>query len=100
MSVALTPTNLVFLMIGALVGMVVGIIPGFGPSAGIAILMPLTFGMDPIAAVVMLAAIYYAAMYGGTITSILLNTPGDRRPSPPPSTAILWPGRGAPGRRW
>ena len=82
MSVALTPTNLVFLMIGALVGMVVGIIPGFGPSAGIAILMPLTFGMDPIAAVVMLAAIYYAAMYGGTITSILLNTPGrigDRR---------------------
>ena len=77
MSIALTPTNLVFLMIGALVGMVVGIIPGFGPSAGIAILMPLTFGMDPIAAVVMLAAIYYAAMYGGTITSILLNTPGE-----------------------
>jgi hypothetical protein len=67
----------VFLTIGALVGMVVGIIPGFGPSAGIAILMPLTFGMDPIAAVVMLAAIYYAAMYGGTITSILLNTPGE-----------------------
>jgi putative tricarboxylic transport membrane protein len=77
MSVALTPTNLVFLMLGALVGMVVGIIPGFGPSAGIAILMPLTFGMDPIGAVVMLAAIYYAAMYGGTITSILLNTPGE-----------------------
>src|SRR5918996_832869 len=77
MSVALTPTNLGFLMIGAVVGMVVGIIPGFGPSAGIAILMPLTFGMDPIGAVVMLAAIYYAAMYGGTITSILLNTPGE-----------------------
>ena len=77
MSVALTPANLVFLMIGAMVGMVVGIIPGFGPSAGIAILMPLTFGMDPIGAVVMLAAIYYAAMYGGTITSILLNTPGE-----------------------
>ena len=77
MSVALTPTNLMFLMIGAMVGMVVGIIPGFGPSAGIAILMPLTFGMDPIGAVVMLAAIYYAAMYGGTITSILLNTPGE-----------------------
>ena len=77
MSVALTPTNLMFLMIGAMVGMLVGIIPGFGPSAGIAILMPLTFGMDPIGAVVMLAAIYYAAMYGGTITSILLNTPGE-----------------------
>src|ERR687891_640213 len=77
MSVALTPANLLFLMIGAMVGMIVGIIPGFGPSAGIAILMPLTFGMDPIGAVVMLAAIYYAAMYGGTITSILLNTPGE-----------------------
>jgi putative tricarboxylic transport membrane protein len=77
MSVALSPENVLFLMIGALVGMVVGIIPGFGPSAGIAILMPLTFGMDPISAVVMLAAIYYAAMYGGTITSILLNTPGE-----------------------
>jgi len=77
MSVALTPTNLLFLMIGAIVGMIVGIIPGFGPSAGLAILLPITFGMDPISAVVMLAAIYYAAMYGGTITSILLNTPGE-----------------------
>ena len=50
MSVVLTPTNVMFLMIGAMIGMLVGIIPGFGPSAGIAILMPLTFGMDPIAA--------------------------------------------------
>ena len=77
LSVALSPTNLVYLLIGTMIGMVVGIIPGFGPSAGIAILMPITFGMDPIAAVVMLAAIYYGSMYGGTITSILLNTPGE-----------------------
>ena len=77
MSVALTPSNLLLLMAGAVIGMIVGIVPGFGPSAGIAILLPLTFGMDPIGAVVMLAAIYYAAMYGGTITSILLNTPGE-----------------------
>jgi putative tricarboxylic transport membrane protein len=55
----------------------VGIIPGFGPSAALAILLPVTFGMDPTGAVIMLAAIYYAAMYGGTITSILLNTPGE-----------------------
>ncbi len=60
-----------------MVGMIVGIIPGFGPSAGLAILLPVTFGMDPIGAVMMLAAIYYGAMYGGTITSILLNTPGE-----------------------
>src|SRR3712207_4148111 len=60
-----------------MIGMIVGIIPGFGPSAGIAILLPITFGMDPTGAVVMLAAIYYGSMYGGTITSILLNTPGE-----------------------
>ena len=77
MSVVLTPTNLLFLLLGSLIGMIVGIIPGFGPSAGIAILLPITFGMEPVTAVVMLAAIYYASMYGGTITSILLNTPGE-----------------------
>jgi putative tricarboxylic transport membrane protein len=64
-------------MAGAMIGMIVGIVPGFGPSAGLAILLPITYGMDPVGAVMMLAAIYYAAMYGGTITSILLNTPGE-----------------------
>jgi putative tricarboxylic transport membrane protein len=76
LSIAITPTNLLFLVIGAMVGMVVGMFPGLGPSAGIAILLPITFGMDSITAVVMLAAIYYAGMYGATITSILLNVPG------------------------
>ena len=77
MSVAISPINILYLLIGAMVGMVVGVIPGFGPSAGLAILLPVTLGMDPIGAVMMLAAIYYGAMYGGTITSILLNTPGE-----------------------
>jgi putative tricarboxylic transport membrane protein len=77
LSVAITPINIVYLLIGAMVGMIVGVIPGFGPSAGLAILLPVTFGMDPIGAIMMLAAIYYGAMYGGTITSILLNTPGE-----------------------
>lgn len=76
-SVAVTPINMVYLLAGAMVGMIVGVIPGFGPSAGLAILLPVTFGMDPIGAIMMLAAIYYGAMYGGTITSILLNTPGE-----------------------
>jgi putative tricarboxylic transport membrane protein len=76
LSVILTPTNLMFLTIGALIGMIVGVFPGLGPSAGIAILLPLTFGMDPTSAIVMLAAIYYGTMYGATITAILLNTPG------------------------
>ncbi|WP_029029807.1 tripartite tricarboxylate transporter permease [Salinarimonas rosea] len=77
LSLAITPINLLYLLVGAMVGMIVGVIPGFGPSAGLAILLPVTFGMDPIGAIMMLAAIYYGAMYGGTITSILLNTPGE-----------------------
>jgi putative tricarboxylic transport membrane protein len=77
LSVAITPMNMLYLLIGAMVGMIVGVIPGFGPSAGLAILLPVTFGMDPVGAIMMLAAIYYGSMYGGTITSILLNTPGE-----------------------
>jgi putative tricarboxylic transport membrane protein len=77
LSVAVSPLNLAYLLLGAMIGMLVGIIPGFGPSAALAILLPVTFGMDPTGAVIMLAAIYYASMYGGTITSILLNTPGE-----------------------
>ena len=77
LSVAVSPINLAWLFIGVMVGMVVGIIPGFGPSAALAILLPITFGMEPTGAVIMLAAIYYGSQYGGTITSILLNTPGE-----------------------
>ncbi|MGH8669381.1 MAG: tripartite tricarboxylate transporter permease [Burkholderiales bacterium] len=77
LSVAVSPVNLAYLFAGVLIGMVVGIIPGFGPSAALAILLPVTFGMDPNGAVIMLAAIYYGSQYGGTITSILLNTPGE-----------------------
>ncbi|HET7672226.1 MAG TPA: tripartite tricarboxylate transporter permease [Burkholderiales bacterium] len=77
LSVAVTPVNLAFLFAGVMLGMIVGIIPGFGPAAGIAILLPITYGMNPTSAVIMLSAIYYGAMYGGTITSILLNTPGE-----------------------
>ncbi|ALM51976.1 tripartite tricarboxylate transporter permease [Halomonas huangheensis] len=77
LSVAVSPINLLFLFVGAFVGMIVGLFPGFGPAAGIAILLPLTFGLDPTTAIIMLAGIYYGAMYGGTITSILINTPGE-----------------------
>ncbi len=73
----LTPGNLLLLFAGVMMGMIVGVMPGLGPSAGLAILLPLTFTMDPTGAVVMLAAVYYGAMYGGTITSVLINTPGE-----------------------
>ncbi len=76
-STALTPSNLLFCLIGILVGTAVGVLPGLGPPATIAMLMPLTFGRDPAAGIIMLAGIYYGAKYGGAITSILVNVPGE-----------------------
>ena len=73
----LTVQNVLLLGAGVIMGMVVGVMPGLGPSAGLAILLPITFSLDPTGAVVMLAAVYYGAMYGGTITSVLINTPGE-----------------------
>ena len=73
----LTVQNLLLLAAGVTLGMIVGVMPGLGPSAGIAILLPVTLGMDPTGAIVMLAAVYYGSMYGGTITSVLINTPGE-----------------------
>jgi putative tricarboxylic transport membrane protein len=74
---ALQPTNLVFALIGCVLGTLVGILPGIGPVAGTAVLLPVTFALDPTPAIIMLAAIYYGAMYGGTLTSVLLNVPGE-----------------------
>src|SRR5215211_4106608 len=76
-SVALTPQNVLFALLGALIGTIIGALPGIGPSAGVAILLPVTFGMSPVSGLIMLAGIYYGAMYGGTITSVLINTPGE-----------------------
>jgi putative tricarboxylic transport membrane protein len=76
-SVALDPTNLLFCFVGVLCGTLVGILPGLGPSATIAILIPVTFGMNPTTAMIMLAGVYYGAKYGGALTSILINTPGE-----------------------
>ena len=74
---ATTWTNLVYCLIGVTIGMLVGVMPGIGPVSGTAALIPLTFGMDPLSAIIMLAGIYYGAMYGGTITSVLINIPGE-----------------------
>jgi putative tricarboxylic transport membrane protein len=76
-AVALTPSHLLFCFIGVVLGQVIGALPGIGPYAGIAILLPLTFGGDPISATIMFAGIYYGAQYGGTITSILVSVPGE-----------------------
>jgi putative tricarboxylic transport membrane protein len=74
---ALQPANLVFALIGCILGTLVGIMPGIGPVAGTALLLPLTFKIDATGAIIMLSAIYYGAMYGGTLTSVLVNVPGE-----------------------
>src|SRR5262247_3766810 len=76
-SVAATPWNLVFCLIGALVGTLIGVLPGIGSVATIAMLLPITFGLPPVGALIMLAGIYYGAQYGGSTTSILVNIPGE-----------------------
>ncbi len=76
-AVVMQPANLFFAVLGCVLGMLIGVLPGVGPAAGTAILIPVTLTMTPTAAIIMLAAIYYGAMYGGTITSILLNMPGE-----------------------
>ena len=76
-AVALQPANLMWCFVGVLLGTLVGIMPGLGPPATIAMLLPLTFKMDPAGAIIMLAGIYYGAKYGGSTTSILLNVPGE-----------------------
>src|SRR5712675_1088902 len=75
--VAVTPTNLGLCLIGALVGTLIGVLPGIGPLATIAMLLPITFGLPPVGALIMLAGIYYGAQYGGSTTSILINIPGE-----------------------
>ncbi|OUM90134.1 MAG: transporter [Bacillus thermozeamaize] len=74
---ALTIWNLLYCLIGVSIGMLVGVLPGLGPVAGTALLIPITFGMEPISAIIMLSGIFYGSMYGGTITSVLLNIPGE-----------------------
>ena len=74
---ALTPTNLLACFAGALLGTAIGVLPGLGPLTTIALLLPFTFSLPPTAAVIMLAGIYYGAQYGGSVTAILINLPGE-----------------------
>src|SRR5512137_18410 len=76
-SVALTPMNLLFGFLGAVIGTIIGILPGLGPLGTMALLLSLTYGFDPTAGMILFAGIYFGAMYGGSTTSILLNIPGE-----------------------
>ncbi|MGW3343314.1 tripartite tricarboxylate transporter permease [Nonomuraea rubra] len=74
---ALTPANLLWCFVGVLAGTVIGLLPGLGSTTGVAVLLPLTLSFEPLTALIMLAGIYYGAQYGGTITSVLISTPGE-----------------------
>ena len=76
-AVALTLGNLGYMVIGLLLGVLIGVLPGLGGANGVAILLPLTFSMNPTSAIIMLSCIYWGALFGGAITSILFNIPGE-----------------------
>ena len=76
-AIALTPQNIMFAFLGSVLGTFIGVLPGIGPVAGVAMLIPLTFQMTPTGAIIMLTALFYGTQYGGTITSVLLNVPGE-----------------------
>lgn len=76
-AVCLQPINLWYTFLGVLMGTIIGVLPGIGPSAGIALLIPITYGMNPTSALIMMAGIYYGAKYGGSTTAILIRTPGE-----------------------
>ena len=80
--VAITPLNILYAFIGCVIGTMIGVLPGIGPVATIAMLLPVTFALPPVSALIMLAGIYYGAQYGGSTTSILVNLPGE------PSTVV------------
>src|SRR5687768_4909227 len=76
-TVCLQPINLWYTFLGCFLGTVIGVLPGIGPSAGIALLIPVTYGMNPTSALIMMSGIFYGARYGGSTTAILINTPGE-----------------------
>jgi putative tricarboxylic transport membrane protein len=76
-SVCLQPINLWYTFLGCFLGTIIGVLPGIGPSAGIALLIPVTYGMNPTSALIMMSGIFYGARYGGSTTAILINTPGE-----------------------
>ncbi len=76
-SVALSPLNLALCLVGCLLGTLIGVLPGIGPSATVAMLMPLTFHLPPVGALIMLAGVFYGSQYGGSTTAILVNLPGE-----------------------
>ncbi|CAA9364239.1 MAG: Tripartite tricarboxylate transporter TctA family, partial [uncultured Microvirga sp.] len=77
LTIAVQPINLMYALIGVLLGTAVGVLPGIGPALTVALLLPITYKLDPGGSLIMFAGIYYGGMYGGSTTAILINTPGE-----------------------
>src|SRR3954466_7885920 len=76
-AVVLTPLNIGLMMVGIILGVLIGVLPGLGGANGVAILLPLPFSMSPTSAIIMLSCLYWGALFGGAIASVLFNIPGD-----------------------
>src|SRR4028119_2017163 len=76
-AVALHPDNILLMLLGVTLGVLIGVLPGLGGANGVAILLPLTFSLPPVSAIILLSCIYWGALFGGAITSILFNIPGE-----------------------
>src|SRR4030066_1356860 len=77
LGVALTPVNMAIVIVGLILGTAIGVLPGLGGTNGVALLLPLTFTLQPTSAIILLASVYWGAIFGGAITSILFNIPGE-----------------------
>src|SRR5215510_4752586 len=82
-AVVIQPFNLLVMLVGIMLGVIIGVLPGLGGANGVAILLPLTFSMSPTSAIIMLSCIYWGALFGGAITSVLFNIPVSASPARP-----------------
>ena len=98
--VAFTPINLLYAFVGCLLGTLIGVLPGIGPVATIAMLLPATYALPPVSALIMLAGIYYGAQYGGSTTAILVNLPGESSSVVTVIDGYQMARKGERGRRW
>ena len=98
-AVALQPDNLLLMLLGVTLGVLIGVLPGLGGANGIAILLPLTFAMPPVSAIIMLSCIYWGRCSAGPSPPSCSTSPASRGPSRPPSTATRWRSRARRARR-
>ena len=98
-AVALTWKNLIFMLVGILLGVLIGVLPGLGGANGVAILLPLTFSIPPTSAIIMLSCIYWGALFGGAITSVLSTFQVSHGRWPQSSTAFRWRKKAARAKR-